>query len=149
MAALALRGAPRRNRPLPSLEKQLTYGLPQRRGLYDPALERDSCGVGFICDIKGRASREIVDTAGHMNCCMVHRGGLGYEKNTGDGAGILTALPHRFLAKVAKADLDIDLPGPGRYGAGIVFLPRDAEERAHCKAVIAEEVVAAGQELLG
>jgi len=134
---------------LPSLEEQLAYGLPQRQGLYDPALEKDSCGVGFICDIKGRASREIVDTAGHMNCCMVHRGGLGYEKNTGDGAGILTALPHRFLAKVAKADLSIDLPGPGRYGAGIVFLPRDAIERAHCKAVIAEEVSAAGQDLLG
>ncbi|MCY3811406.1 MAG: glutamate synthase large subunit [Gammaproteobacteria bacterium] len=134
---------------MPSLEKQLTYGLPQRQGLYDPAFEKDSCGVGFICDIKGRASREIVDTAGHMNCCMVHRGGLGYEKNTGDGAGILTALPHRFLAKVAKAELGIDLPGPGRYGAGIVFLPRDAEERARCKAVIAEEVAAAGQDLLG
>ena len=149
MAALAYAMRTRRIRPLPSLEEQLTYGLPQRQGLYDPALEKDSCGVGFICDIKGRASREIVDTAGHMNCCMVHRGGLGYEKNTGDGAGILTALPHRFLAKVAKADLGIDLPGPGRYGAGIVFLPRDADERAQCKAVIAEEVAAAGQDLLG
>ena len=132
-----------------TLDQQLAYGLPRAQGLYDPAQEKDSCGVGFICDIKGRASREIVDSAGHMNCCMVHRGGLGYEKNTGDGAGILTALPHRFLAKVAKADLGIDLPGPGRYGAGIVFLPRDADERARCKAVIAEEVEAAGQELLG
>ena len=136
-------------RKRPSLGQQLAYGLPERTGLYDPAFEKDSCGVGFICDIKGRPSREIIDTAGHMNCCMVHRGGLGYEKNTGDGAGILTGLPHRFLAKVAKADLGIDLPGPGRFGAGIVFLPRDVAERAHCKAVIAEEVAAAGQELLG
>ena len=134
---------------MPSLDEQLTYGLPRRQGLYDPALEKDSCGVGFICDIKGRASRDIVDTAAHMNCCMVHRGGLGYEQNTGDGAGILTALPHRFLAKVAKADLGIELPDPGRYGAGTVFLPRDDDERAHCKAVIAEEVAAAGQLLLG
>ena len=134
----------------PSLEEQLTYGLPQRQGLYDPALEKDSCGVGFICDIKGRASREIVDTAGHMNCCMVHRGGLGYEKNTGDGAGILTALPHRFLAKVAKADLGIRpartrairrghrLPAPATPTKGPV-----------ARAVIAEEVAAAGQDLLG
>ena len=137
------------NRHLSSLDEQLTYGLPRRQGLYDPALEKDSCGVGFICDIKGRASRNIVDTAAHMNCCMVHRGGLGYEQNTGDGAGILTALPHRFLAKVAKADLGIELPGPGRYGTGTVFLPRDDDERAHCKAVIAEEVAAAGQQLLG
>ena len=136
-------------RPLPSLDKQLTLGLPARQGLYDPALEKDSCGVGFICDIKGRASRDIVDTAAHMNCCMVHRGGLGFEKNTGDGAGILTALPHRFLAKAAKADLDVELPAAGRYGAGIVFLPRNAEQRAHCKAVIAEEVATAGQRLLG
>ena len=88
---------------MPSLEQQLAYGLPQRQGLYNPALEKDSCGVGFICDIKGRASREIVDTAGHMNCCMVHRGGLGYEQNTGDGAGILTALSRNFpLARLHR-----------------------------------------------
>ena len=78
---------------MPDLDRQLTLGLPQRQGLYDPTQEKDSCGVGFICDIKGRASREIIDSAGHMNRCMVHRGGLGYEKNTGDGAGILTGLP--------------------------------------------------------
>ena len=131
------------------LDRQLTLGLPQRQGLYDPAQEKDSCGVGFICDIKGRASREIIDSAGHMNCCMVHRGGLGYEKNTGDGAGILTGIPHKFLAKAAKRDLGIDLPGPGHYGAGIVFLPRTEDERARCKAVIEEEIANAGQRLLG
>ena len=131
------------------LNHQLTLGLPNRQGLYDPAFEKDACGVGFVCDIKGRASRDIVATAERMNCCMVHRGGLGYEKNTGDGAGVLTALPHRFLAKVARTDLGIDLPAPGRYGAGIVFLPRHAAERERCKAVIAEEVAVAGQRLLG
>ena len=131
------------------LRQQLTLGLPPRQGLYDPAWEKDGCGVGFVCDIKGRASRRIVETADHMNCCMVHRGGLGYEKNTGDGAGVLTALPHEFFARAAKAELGMELPPPGSYGAGIVFLPRDAEERAHCKAVIAEEVANAGQRLLG
>ena len=131
------------------LDRQLTLGLPQRQGLYDPAQEKDSCGVGFICDIKGRASREIIDSAGHMNCCMVHRGGLGYEKNTGDGAGILTGLPHRFLAKAAKRDLGIELPEPGHYGAGIVFLPRTPHERTRCKAVVEEEIANAGQRLLG
>ena len=132
-----------------TLKEQLALGLPPRQGLYDPALEKDACGVGFVCDIKGRASRRIVETAEHMNCCMVHRGGLGYEKNTGDGAGVLTALPHRFLAKAAKAELGIELPAPGRFGAGIVFLPRDAEQRKRCKAVIAEEIESAGQRLLG
>ena len=131
------------------LRQQLAYGLPRRQGLYDPAWEKDSCGVGFVCDIKGRASRRIVDTAEHMNCCMVHRGGLGYEANTGDGAGVLTALPHEFLAKVVKADLGVDLPPLGSYGAGIVFLPRDPSERARCKAVVEEEVASAGQRLLG
>ena len=131
------------------LDRQLTLGLPRPRGLYHPTQEKDSCGVGFICDIKGRASREIINSAGHMNCCMVHRGGLGYEKNTGDGAGILTGLPHKFLAKAAKRDLGIDLPEPGHYGAGIVFLPRTEDERARCKAVIEEEIANAGQRLLG
>ena len=134
---------------MPGLDQQLTLGLPGRTGLYDPANEKDACGVGFVCDIKGRASRDIVDTAGHMNCCMVHRGGVGYEKNTGDGAGVLTALPHKFFGKMAKRELGIDLPAPGEYGAGIVFLPRDAAERARCKHAIAAEVDAAGQRLLG
>ena len=134
---------------MPSLRQQLALGLPRRTGLYDPVNEKDACGVGFVCDIKGRTSRDIVDTAGHMNCCMVHRGGVGYEKNTGDGAGVLTALPHKFLGKVAKRELGIDLPASGEYGAGIVFLPRDAAERARCKRAIAEEVDAAGQRLLG
>ena len=131
------------------LAHELTLGLPQPRGLYDPALEKDSCGVGFICDIKGRASRDIIERAGAMNCCMVHRGGLGYEKNTGDGAGILTGLPYRFLARVAEAQFGVELPEAGGYGAGIVFLPRDEREREHCKRVIAEETAAAGQTLIG
>ena len=130
------------------LNRQLALGLPASYGLYDPAFEKDGCGVGFICDIKGRASREIIRDAGNMNCCMVHRGGLGYEKNTGDGAGILTGLPHKFLRKVADESMDAELPPPGRYGVGNVFLPRDPAERAHCKRVVAEAVARAGQTLL-
>ena len=131
------------------LSKQLSLGLPKRHGLYDPALEKDSCGVGFICDIKGRPSREIIEHAEHMNCCMVHRGGLGYEKNTGDGAGILTGLPHKFFVKIARDELKVELPDPGSYGAGIVFLPRSSSERQHCKELIANEIKSAGQQLLG
>ena len=94
------------------LAKELTLGLPRKQGLYDPALEKDSCGVGFICDIKGRPSREIIEYAEHMNCCMIHRGGVGYEKNSGDGAGILTGLPHEFLQGIAQQELGVDLPEP-------------------------------------
>ena len=80
---------------------------------------------------------------------MVHRGGLGYEKNTGDGAGILTGLPHKFFVKIARDELKVELPDPGSYGAGIVFLPRSSSERQHCKELIANEIKSAGQQLLG
>ncbi|MBT06851.1 MAG: glutamate synthase large subunit [Rhodospirillaceae bacterium] len=131
------------------LAKELTLGLPSKRGLYDPALEKDSCGVGFICDIKGRPSREIIEYAEHMNCCMIHRGGVGYEKNSGDGAGILTGLPHEFLQGIAQQELGVDLPEPSHYGVGLVFLPRSPTERLRCKEVIADEIKAAGQRLIG
>jgi len=121
---------------------------PAKQGLYDPAWEKDSCGVGFICDIKGRPSRQIIADALNMNCCMEHRGGVGYEKNTGDGAGILVGLPYRFLTKVA-AKLDFDLPAKGQFGVGNVFLPVDDAARAHCLSVIETEIEAAGQQLLG
>ncbi|MGD8417049.1 MAG: glutamate synthase central domain-containing protein, partial [Pseudomonadales bacterium] len=123
--------------------------LPERQGLYDPANEKDSCGVGFICDIKGRPSRQIIEDALTMNICMEHRGGVGYEKNTGDGAGILVGLPYGFLAKAAKRDLEIDLPGVGEFGVGNVFLPANEEARAHCRSVIETEIEASGQKLLG
>ena len=80
------------------------FGLPDRQGLYDPENEKDACGVGFICDIKGRPSRQIVKDALHMNICMEHRGGVGYEQNTGDGAGILLGLPDGFFQLSDEAD---------------------------------------------
>ncbi len=131
------------------LKQELTLGLPTRRGFYDPRNEKDSCGVGFVCDIRGEASHQILTDAAHMNCCMVHRGGQGYEVNTGDGAGILTALPHRLLARVAKGTWGVELPDTGAYGAGNVFLPRDADEQAHCKQVFSDVVTSAGLELIG
>jgi len=126
-----------------------TVGLPPKLGLYDPDTEKDSCGVGFICDIKGRPSRQIIEDARDMNCCMEHRGGVGYEKNTGDGAGMLLGLPDRFLRRIAGADLGVELPEAGQYGVGNVFLPTDENERAHCQRVLEEEIAAAGQKLLG
>ncbi|MEX2545049.1 MAG: glutamate synthase subunit alpha, partial [Phycisphaeraceae bacterium] len=124
-------------------------GLPGVSGLYDPAQEHDACGVGFIAHIKGQRSHDIVRDALKMLQRMDHRGACGCETNTGDGAGIMTALPREFLAKAARRDAGIDLPEPGRYGAGNIFLPRDEAERAACKADLERIVAEQGQRLLG
>ena len=116
------------------MSKQPRRRLPPPQGLYDPQFEKDACGVGFVCNIKGIASHAIMKDAQHMNCCMTHRGGLGYEKNTGDGAGVLTALPHRFFAKVAREQFGVASLGPGNYGVGMVFLPHDHTLQEACKA---------------
>jgi glutamate synthase (NADPH/NADH) large chain len=131
------------------LQQQTRFGLPQKQGLYDPALEKDSCGVGFVAHIKGQPSHQIVLDADHILQRMVHRGGCGCEPNTGDGAGILTSLPYEFLNRVAKQDLGIDLPEKGHYAAGNVFLPVNETSRAHCKQVIEQLIEEQGQQLLG
>ncbi len=132
-----------------SLPARRNFGPPPKQGLYDPALEKDSCGIGFVCDIKGRQSRGVVEDALGMNCSMEHRGGIGYEKNTGDGAGVLLGLPDRFLRRAAAEELGVELPGRGRYGVGNVFLPTDPAEREKCLGVLEREIESAGQRLLG
>ncbi|MDX1383783.1 MAG: glutamate synthase central domain-containing protein, partial [Thermoanaerobaculia bacterium] len=122
---------------------------PRRAGLYDPSHEHDACGVGFVANVKGVRSHQILLDAEKMLCHMDHRGARGSEANTGDGAGILTALPHEFLAKVAKSDLGAELPPPGRFAAGLVFLPRDEAERRHCKETVEKLIEQEGQSLVG
>jgi glutamate synthase (NADPH/NADH) large chain len=128
---------------------QRQIGFPKKQGLYDPANEKDSCGVGFVAHIKGQKSHQIVLDADEVLRNMDHRGACGCETNTGDGAGILTALPYDFLAKAAKSELGVALPPEGQLGAGIVFLPQDDDEREHCKAVVERLIEAAGQKLIG
>src|SRR4051794_3264514 len=125
------------------------FGLPPKQGLYDPAYEHDSCGVGFVAHIKGKRSHQILIDAEEVLRNMDHRGACGCEPNTGDGAGILTALPHEFLRRVVKKELGAELPKPGQFAAGIVFLPKDAGERAHCKKVVEGFIAAQGQKLVG
>ena len=127
----------------------MKVGFPAKSGLYDPSNEKDSCGVGFVAQIKGQGSHQIVLDADQILRNMDHRGACGCEPNTGDGAGILTALPHEFLAKVARADLKAELPAPGLFGAGVVFLPQDAKERAYCKQEVESIIVQQGQQLVG
>jgi len=122
-------------------------GFPLKAGLYDPANEKDSCGVGFVAHIKGVASREIMEDAYHVNSRMGHRGGCGFEENTGDGAGILTALPHSFFLAIAR-ELDIQLPAKGQYAVGNIFLPQDEKERALCRATIERIIFEEGQKFL-
>ncbi len=125
------------------------HGRPAKQGLYDPAHEKDSCGVGFVAHIKGQASHQIVCDALTILEHMDHRGACGCEANTGDGAGILTTLPHAFLAQAAQRDAQIDLPSPGQYGAGIVFLPQDPYQRDYCEKAVERIVKQQGQVFLG
>ncbi|MCH8321252.1 MAG: glutamate synthase subunit alpha, partial [Acidobacteria bacterium] len=123
--------------------------FPERQGLYDPRNERDSCGIGFLAHIKGQRSHQIVVDANEMLINLSHRGACGCEPNTGDGAGFLTALPHEFLAKVAKKDLKVDLPPAGKFAAGVVFLPTNDKQRDQCKSVVQDLVSEQGQKVLG
>ena len=124
-------------------------GPPKQHGLYDPRNEHENCGVGFVAHVKGKRSHQIIKDADHILRHMTHRGACGCESNTGDGAGILTAQPHEFLAKVALADLGLELPEAGLYGAGIVYLPTDEKQRQHCKETVEKIVAEQGQVLLG
>ncbi len=114
-------------------------------GLYDPEYEHDGCGVGFVADIKGRRSHRIVEQALEILLNLEHRGACGCDPETGDGAGILSQIPHRLFARVAP----VPLPDVGHYGVGMVFLPRDPTERAICEAVIEHVVRTEGQAFLG
>ncbi|WP_153556442.1 glutamate synthase large subunit [Roseimaritima sediminicola] len=126
-----------------------THHLPGKHGLYDPELEKDSCGVGFIAHIKGKPSHQIVLDADVILQNMDHRGACGCEPNTGDGSGIMCGLPDAFLRKVAKRDLNVELPEEGRYAAGLIFLPTDPKERKTCKDAVEALVKETGQQLLG
>ena len=124
-------------------------GYPQRQGLYDPQHEHDACGFGFVVDVKGRASHDIVAKALTVLVNLEHRGAVGAEKNTGDGAGILLQMPHAFLRAEAE-QLGIALPQkPAHWAAGMVFLPSNEAGRAACVKLFEEVVREEGQTLLG
>ena len=131
-----------------SSKRNRISGPPKKQGLYDPQFEHDSCGVGFVVNIKGKKSNEIVRQALTILINLRHRGACGCESNTGDGAGILLQMPHRFLQQ-ACADVGIDLPPFGHYGVGNVFLPLDDAERQECERCMAEIIQEEGQHFLG
>ncbi|MBU0548400.1 MAG: glutamate synthase large subunit, partial [Candidatus Omnitrophica bacterium] len=118
------------------------------QGLYDPTFEHDSCGVGFVCNIKGEKSNTIVRQGIEVLHRLAHRGAVGADPKTGDGAGILIQLPHDFFKKVSPG-INIDLPELGVYGVGLIFLPYDSDERRFCKETLERIVREEGQALLG
>jgi glutamate synthase (ferredoxin) len=124
------------------------FGLPPKQGLYDPKNEHDACGIGFVVNIKGQKSNKIVTQALEVLCNLDHRGARGSEKETGDGAGILMQIPHRFFQSACNG-IGIDLPWPGKYGVGMVFLSPDRDERRAQEKVIERIVVDEGQRVLG
>jgi glutamate synthase (ferredoxin) len=121
---------------------------PPKQGLYDPQFEHDSCGVGFVVNIKGRKSHAIVQQALQALRNLDHRGACGCEVNTGDGAGILIQTPHVFLKEVAAKE-KISLPGAGEYGVGMVYTPHDPAQRAECEKIFTAIVAEEGQRVLG
>src|SRR5450432_2269410 len=126
----------------------IQISAPPKQGLYDPQFEHDSCGVGFLVNIKGNKSHNIVISALQILLNLDHRGAVGCEVNTGDGAGILMQMPHGFFQKAA-GQLGFKLPAPGHYGVGMLFMPKNSTERAGVKAALAEIIVGEGQTLLG
>ena len=122
---------------------------PRAQGLYDPRHEHDACGVGFIVNIRGEKSHKLVLDAVQILVNLQHRGACGCEDNSGDGAGILLQVPHKFLTK-ACAEIGIKLPGQaGDWGVGMVFLPRDPHDRQFCEKAFERIIKEEGQTLLG
>ena len=121
---------------------------PGRQGLYDPRNEHDSCGVGFVVDIKNRKSHDIVEMGIKILMNLEHRGACGCEKETGDGAGLLVQMPHKFLQQQCDR-AGFTLPPLGLYGAGCVFLPTDPEDRRRCQSRFQRIVEEEGQIVLG
>src|SRR5262249_45114337 len=123
-------------------------GMPEARGLYDPLLAKDSCGVGFIADIKGRKSHRIVEDALQILCNLAHRGAVGADPRAGDAPGTMVRIPHKFFARQAK-EAGITLPAPGEYGIGALFMPRDAERRELVRKAFEQVATREGLSILG
>src|SRR6266404_6740059 len=110
-------------------------GLPPAQGLYHPANERDACGMGFVANVRGQKSHEIILQGIQVLINLTHRGACGCDPETGDGAGVLIQIPHEFFARQCAA-LGFKLPAPGTYGVGMTFLPVEKHERIQCEGIL-------------
>lgn len=123
-------------------------GLPSKQGLYDPGLEHDACGIGFVVNIKGERSHCLVEQGLTVLLNLDHRGARGADPDTGDGAGILLQIPHKLFENVAAVN-GFEFPGSGAYAVGMIFMPREPIVRAECEKIIINIVREEGQIFLG
>ncbi len=123
-------------------------GLPPAQGLYHPAHEHDSCGIGFVASIPGHKSHDIIEKGIQLLLNLTHRGACGCDPETGDGAGVLIQIPHKFFARECEK-LAFTLPQPGCYAVGMVFLPVEKHPRLQCEGILERIVREEGLTLLG
>src|SRR3984885_9582301 len=123
-------------------------GLPPAQGLYDPAHEHDACGIGFVASIRGEKSHEIIRKGIEVLVNLTHRGACGCDPETGDGAGVLIQIPHKFFARECSK-IGFQLPEPGAYGVGMTFLPVEKHERLQCEGILERIVREEGLTVLG
>ncbi|MFD1143419.1 glutamate synthase large subunit [Larkinella insperata] len=119
-----------------------------QQGLYRPEFEHDACGIGFVAHVKGRKSHQIVEDALTMLTRMDHRGAVGYETNTGDGAGILIQIPHELFVDECRK-LNFSLPSAGDYGVGMIYMPKDERLRKECRDILNRTIKKLNLELIG
>ena len=122
--------------------------LPDSQGLYNPKNEHDSCGVGFVANIKGQQSHTIIQQGLDILRNLTHRGAVGADPLAGDGAGILIQIPDAFIRAECQ-QLAINLPALGQYGVGMLFFPREEETCKIAMQKVADYIAAEGQTLLG
>jgi glutamate synthase (NADPH/NADH) large chain len=125
-----------------------TNGLPPAQGLYDPAHEHDACGIGFVASISGEKSHEIIKKGIQVLLNLAHRGACGCDPETGDGAGVLIQIPHKFFARECEK-LGFALPKPGTYGVGMTFLPVEKHQRLTSEGILERIIKEEGLSLLG
>src|SRR5262245_2716646 len=123
-------------------------GTPAKQGLYDPQYEHDACGIGVVANVKGKKSHDVVKQGLSVLNNLTHRGSCGCEANTGDGAGILFQIPHKFFKQIS-VQAGLTLPEAGQYGVGMVFLPKQDTLRRSFKKRVEEIIREEGQSLLG
>jgi glutamate synthase (NADPH/NADH) large chain len=154
--SVALRCTPKNNsfeRNSGSLAKSMTTrrnpnGLPPAQGLYSPAHEHDACGIGFVASISGNKSHEIISQGIQVLLNLAHRGACGCDPETGDGAGVLIQIPHKFFARECEK-LGFALPSPGTYGVGMTFLPVEKHRRLQCEGILERIIREEGLTVLG
>lgn len=117
--------------------------LPKAQGLYDPQNEHDACGVGFVANIKGEKTNDIIRRGLQVNVNMTHRGAEGADDKSGDGAGILMQLPHEFFKALVP-----DLPEEGRYASGLVFVPKNESAAQKCIETLNSCIASEGLEVI-